>query len=103
MRFLLLAAGLAAVAAAWSKEDHEIFRLRDEVVASEGANATFYSFLAITPAATANEVNAAYRKLSRTLHPDKARSAFIANYNAAPNVKGGEKVTVKKNKKPSES
>jgi curved DNA-binding protein CbpA len=87
-------------------QDHEIFRLRDEVVASEGANSTFYSFLPIAPSATSAEINSAYRKLSRSLHPDKARSVFIANYNKPPPIpkkSGSEKVTVQKNKKPSES
>ncbi|CZT18087.1 related to ERJ5 Endoplasmic Reticulum located J-protein [Ramularia collo-cygni] len=102
MRLLYLAATFAALAAAWSKEDHEIFRLRDEVQKSEGPNSTFYTFLQIPPSASPPEINAAYRKLSRSLHPDKARSAFIANYNKPPAVKG-EKVVVKKNKKPSES
>ncbi|KAI5358524.1 Putative DnaJ domain, Chaperone J-domain superfamily [Septoria linicola] len=104
---LLLLAAFVAVVAAWSKEDHEIFRLNDEVQKSEGANATFYSFLAIKPNAGPDEINKAYRKLSRTLHPDKARGSWIANYNKPTPVKtkAGAKPTVhvQKDKKPSQS
>ena len=103
---LLLLAAFVAIAFAWSKEDHEIFRLNDEVQKSEGSNATFYSFLAIRPNAGPDEINKAYRKLSRTLHPDKARAGWIANYNKPPPVKKtGAKPTVhvQKDKKPSQS
>ncbi|CAK1368352.1 unnamed protein product [Cercospora beticola] len=103
---LLLLALLVALAAAWTKEDHEIFRLHDEVQKSEGTNATFYSFLGIKPNAGQEDINKAYRKLSRTLHPDKARSNWIANYNKPTPVKtkAGAKPTVhvQKDKKPSQ-
>lgn len=39
---LALFAVLLVVAAAWTKEDYEIFRLNDEVIAAEGHNVTFY-------------------------------------------------------------
>jgi len=39
---LVLFAVLLVVAAAWTKEDYEIFRLNDEVTATEGHNVTFY-------------------------------------------------------------
>ncbi|EME80252.1 uncharacterized protein MYCFIDRAFT_70601 [Pseudocercospora fijiensis CIRAD86] len=104
---LLLVVTLAATAAAWSKEDHEIFRLHDEVTKSEGADATFYSWLGISPNAKQDEINRAYRKLSRTIHPDKATSNWIANYNKPPPVvrNTGAKPTVhvQKNKQPSKS
>ncbi|EME39506.1 hypothetical protein DOTSEDRAFT_47994 [Dothistroma septosporum NZE10] len=102
---LVLLTCIVALAAAWSKEDHEIFRLRDEVIASEGHNVTFYSFLGIKPNANQDEINKAYRKLSRTLHPDKARSTWIANYNKPKVGKKGDKpkVHVTKNKQPSQS
>ncbi|KAK4500478.1 hypothetical protein PRZ48_008667 [Zasmidium cellare] len=104
---LLLVLALTAFAAAWSKEDHEIFRLRDEVLANEGSNATFYSFLGIHPSASQDDINKAYRKLSRTLHPDKARSTWLSNYNKPKkaNTKAGAKPTVhvQKNKQPSQS
>ncbi|KAL2003464.1 hypothetical protein VTN02DRAFT_3775 [Thermoascus thermophilus] len=78
LRLLLLAA-LLVLAAAWTKEDHEIFRLRDEIVASEGPDVTFYDFLGVKPHADYNDINKAYRKKSKLLHPDKVRRAFVAN------------------------
>jgi hypothetical protein len=104
---ILLLACLVALAAAWSKEDHEIFRLKDEVQASEGANVTFYSFLGIKPNANQDDINKAYRKLSRVLHPDKARSNWIAQRGVPKKTatKKGAKPTVHvtKNKQPSQS
>jgi hypothetical protein len=90
----------------WTKEDHEIFRLKDEVQHSEGSNATFYSFMGLKPGAGQDDINKAYRKLSRTLHPDKARSNWLATYNTPkrPKSKDGAKPTVhvQKNKQPSQ-
>lgn len=104
---LLFLVCFGALAAAWTKEDHEIFRLKDEVQANEGSNTTFYSFLDITPTANKDEINKAYRKLSRVLHPDKARGNWLANYNkpTKPVTKAGAKPTVhvQKDKKPSQS
>ncbi|KAG4218488.1 hypothetical protein PC116_g33032, partial [Phytophthora cactorum] len=75
MRFSILSVGLLALltplTAAWTKEDREIFRLRDEIAQYEGANVTFYDFLGVSPRATQDEINKAYRKKSRALHPDK--------------------------------
>lgn len=73
---LLLA--LASFSLAWNKEDYEIFRLRDEVVAHEGPDTTFYSFIGVDSAASVDTINKAYRKRSRQLHPDKAVQAAIA-------------------------
>jgi hypothetical protein len=107
VRAALLLACLATLVAAWSKEDHEIFRLRDEVQKSEGPNATFYSFVGIKPKASQEEITKAYRKASRVMHPDKARSNWIAAYDAPKPVhtKADGKPTthVKKNKQPSKS
>ncbi|KAK0307112.1 hypothetical protein LTR01_005758 [Friedmanniomyces endolithicus] len=104
---VLLLLAFITLVAAWTKEDHEIFRLRDEVTASEGHNVTFYSFLDIKPNADQEAINKAYRKLSRTLHPDKARSNWVANYNKPTQIttKAGAKPTVhvQKNKQPSNS
>lgn len=84
--------------------DHEIFRLRDEVVLHEGDNATFYSFIGVKPSASIDDINKAYRKKSRSIHPDKARQNWIATYDQAPpKSKAGSKpsVHVHKHKKPS--
>lgn len=106
-RAALLLACLTALVAAWSKEDHEIFRLKDEVQAAEGANVTFYDFAGVKPGASNDEITKAYRKLSRSLHPDKARSNWLATYGAPKptHTKTGAKPTthVHKNKKPSKS
>ena len=40
--FVLLCSGLLALVAGFTKDDHEIFRLRDEIQASEGSEVTFY-------------------------------------------------------------
>ncbi|KAL4914021.1 hypothetical protein BDW62DRAFT_149838 [Aspergillus aurantiobrunneus] len=76
---LVLFAVLSVLAAAWTKEDYEIFRLHDEVTAAEGANVTFYDFLGTRTNANQDELNKAYRKMSRLLHPDKVKRSFIAN------------------------
>lgn len=39
---------------------------------------TFYDFLGITPSATQDEINKAYRKKSRSLHPDKVKQQLNA-------------------------
>ncbi|KAI7522320.1 hypothetical protein KC331_g19309, partial [Hortaea werneckii] len=105
---LLLVCLCATLTLAWTKEDHEIFRLNDELQSHEGHNATFYTFLGIKPSASQEDINKAYRTLSRRLHPDKARSNWIANYNKPPtqtSLKPGAKPTthVHKNKQPSQS
>lgn len=105
LRAALLLVCLVTLVAAWSKEDHEIFRLKDEVQASEGSNATFYSFAGVKPGATQDEINKSYRKLSRTLHPDKAVHNWKQAYNSPKPIhtKSGAKPTthVHKNKEPS--
>lgn len=107
-RAAMLLACLVALAAAWTKEDHEIFRLKDEVQSHEGHNVTFYSLMGVKPSASGDEIKKAYRKLGRQLHPDKARSNWLASYNAPPKktaTKSGAKPTVhvQKNKQPSQS
>ena len=104
---LLLLVCLSSFGVCWTSEDHEIFRLKDEVESSEGSNATFYSFLGVKSNANQDDINKAYRKLSRSLHPDKARSNWLASYNVPkkPQTKDGAKPTVhvQKNKPPSQS
>jgi len=76
------------------------------VALHEGENATFYSFVGVKPSASIDDINKAYRKSSRALHPDKARQAWLAAYNRPPkpSVKPGQKPTVHvhKDKKPSQ-
>ncbi|KAL4737483.1 hypothetical protein BDV11DRAFT_191660 [Aspergillus similis] len=76
---LFLFTVLFVLVAAWTKEDYEIFRLHDEVTATEGANVTFYDFLGVKQNANQDDLNKAYRKMSRLLHPDKVKRTFIAN------------------------
>ena len=40
--FVFVCSGLLALVASFTKDDHEIFRLRDEIEASEGPEVTFY-------------------------------------------------------------
>ncbi|ERF75091.1 hypothetical protein EPUS_04873 [Endocarpon pusillum Z07020] len=89
---LLVLYALIALAAAWSKEDYEIFRLRDEVVLSEGPDVTFYDFLGVKPSASQIELQKALKKRSRTLHPDKIKQQFIAARSTIkPKQKGDKK------------
>ncbi|KAF3394316.1 hypothetical protein F1880_005379 [Penicillium rolfsii] len=76
----LLLLALVGLVAAWSKEDYEIFRLRDELATTEGPNVTFYDFLEVRPNANQEQIVKAHRKKSKNLHPDKVRRSFIANY-----------------------
>ncbi|KAL1965621.1 hypothetical protein VTN77DRAFT_5298 [Rasamsonia byssochlamydoides] len=102
LQLLLLAVFLGLVAA-WTKEDYEIFRLRDEIAATEGANVTFYDFLGVPPSASQDDINKAYRKKSKQLHPDKVKRAFIANSARAPRDKTkGKKPGVHVSKGPSQ-
>ena len=40
--FFVLCSCLLALVAGFTKDDHEIFRLRDEIEAAEGVDVTFY-------------------------------------------------------------
>ena len=82
---------LVLLAHAFTKEDHEIFRLRDEVEASEGADVSFYDFIGVTTSATVDDINKAFRKKSRVIHPDKARQQYVASKSTRPPKKQGEK------------
>lgn len=67
----------AVIAANWSPEDYEIFKLNDKLESDIGQGTTFYSWLNLPngPRSTLEEINKAYRKISRKLHPDKFHSA----------------------------
>ena len=76
--FQLLLLFVAVVTAArWSKEDYEIFNLNDKIQQDLGKSTTFYSWLKLDkgPKSSLQEINKAYRKLSRRLHPDKFSTA----------------------------
>lgn len=90
LQLLVLSIFLVLVTA-WSKEDYEIFRLKDEVEAAEGEGVNFYDFLGVKPSATVEDVGKAFRKKSRALHPDKAKHSFIASRSTPKPKKPGEK------------
>ncbi|KAI0385740.1 hypothetical protein F5Y04DRAFT_244550 [Hypomontagnella monticulosa] len=110
MRFSILSLGLLAIltplTSAWTKEDREIFRLRDELAQHEGPEVTFYDFLGVTSRATQDEINKAYRKKSRALHPDKVKQQLTAERQKQAKSKSKSKkkpgVTVTKPPTPSE-
>lgn len=91
IHYVLIVCSLALLVRCWTKEDHEIFRLRDEVAASEGPEVTFYDFIGVKPGAAWDDINKAFRKKSRSIHPDKARQQFVAAKSTRPPKKDGEK------------
>ena len=76
--------------------DHEIFRLHDEVTTHEGHDTTFYSFIGVSPSVSQDELNKAYRKKSRQLHPDKARQTFISTHSKPDKKSSGKGTTVRR-------
>ncbi|KAI1098704.1 hypothetical protein F4804DRAFT_115156 [Jackrogersella minutella] len=110
MKFSILSLGLLAVlsplTAAWTKEGREIFRLRDEIAQYEGPEITFYDFVGVTARATQDEINKAYRKKSRELHPDKVKQKLTSERarQAAKSKSGkGKKPGVTVTKPPTQS
>ncbi|RDW64182.1 putative endoplasmic reticulum located J-protein ERJ5 [Coleophoma crateriformis] len=84
----------------------EIFRLRDELASTEGADVSFYDFLGTKPSANQDDINKAYRKRSRVLHPDKVKQQFIAERSTGKDQKDkktGSKPGVHVSKGPSKS
>jgi hypothetical protein len=90
---LVLVAVCAVLVAAWTKEDHEIFRLRDEITAYEGPDVTFYDLLGVKSDANQEDIVKAYRQKSKLLHPDKVKRALIAKRSKASKGKGKGKKT----------
>lgn len=93
IQFFVVALGLVALVVGFTKEDHDIFRLRDEIIASEGPDTSFYDFLGLAegPSATVEDIKKALKKKSRALHPDKVRHSFIASKSTPAPKKPGEK------------
>lgn len=79
LTFLLAYGGLLVLVAGWSKEDQEIFRLRDEIVAAEGTDVTFYDYLGVKNSASHDDISKAYRKKSKSIHPDKVKQSLAAS------------------------
>lgn len=78
MKFSVFSVGLltlfSPLAAAWSKEDREIFRIRDEIAKyAPDTSSTFYDILGISSSASLDDITKAYRKMTRSLHPDKVK------------------------------
>ncbi|KAK4098830.1 hypothetical protein N658DRAFT_526028 [Parathielavia hyrcaniae] len=86
-----LLALLTPLTAAWTKEDREIFRVRDELIAHEGPDVTFYDFLGASRGASLEDINKAYKKKSRQLHPDKVRQQLTAERLKAQKEKAKQK------------
>ncbi|KAJ3127829.1 hypothetical protein HK098_005723 [Nowakowskiella sp. JEL0407] len=59
----------------WDEKDYQIFDLNDALTKTVGPDATFYSILQSDPSASINDLNKAYRKVSRQYHPDKNTEA----------------------------
>ena len=80
------------LASTWTAQDHEIFRLRDELKAHEGDNVTFYSFLGVPSSSSSKEaITKAYKRKSRLLHPDKAIPSLLAKHSASKQQAAKEK------------
>ncbi|KAK7951109.1 DnaJ domain-containing protein [Apiospora aurea] len=86
MKFSTFSLGFLALltpfTAAWSKEDQEIFRIRDEVAVHEGPDVSFYDVLGVAASASHDEISRAYRKRTQALHPDKVRRQLMADKTA---------------------
>ncbi|KAI4119096.1 MAG: hypothetical protein LQ345_000934 [Seirophora villosa] len=87
---LLLVITLVLNVLGFTKDDHDIFRLKDELALAEGDSVTFYDFIGVRPSASQDEVTKACRKKSKSTHPDKAKQAFIASRAKAPPKKSGQ-------------
>ncbi|OAP62217.1 hypothetical protein AYL99_04420 [Fonsecaea erecta] len=92
MRRIFFLLFLVALCVAWSAEDYELFKLHDELETAEGPGVTFYDVLGVSPHATVDQISAALKKKSRTLHPDKVKHSFVASRSTgSPKKSGGKK------------
>ncbi|KIW30281.1 uncharacterized protein PV07_06036 [Cladophialophora immunda] len=91
MRRIFLLLLLVVVCVAWSAEDYELFKLHDELETTEGPGVTFYDVLGVSPHATVDQISAALKKKSRTLHPDKVKHSFIASRSTTQKKSGSKK------------
>lgn len=64
---------------------------------------TFYDFLGVSRSATQDDINKAYRKKSRQIHPDKVKQQFIADRAKAKSKSKGSKPGVHVSKAPSQA
>lgn len=64
---------------------------------------TFYDFLGVKPSATQEDINKAYKKKSKTLHPDKVKNQFIADKTTGKGKSKSKKPGVHVSKGPSQS
>lgn len=88
----------------WICADREIFRIRDEIAAHEAdTGATFYEVLGVAASASLDDINKAYRKKSRSLHPDKVRQQLRADAQAAKKKSKKEGSDAAASKGPSQS
>ncbi|KAJ2780956.1 hypothetical protein H4R18_003154 [Coemansia javaensis] len=74
---VLLCSLLAGLALAWEKLDHEIFELYDDIKKHE-STADWYELLGVDAKSGVDEINKAYRQLSRKYHPDKLQRLSAA-------------------------
>ena len=83
--------------------DQEIFRLKEEVESSEGTGVSFYEFVGVKDYANLADINEAYKKKSRLIHPDKVKRQFIADKSTRKDTKKGKKPGVNVSKGPSQA
>lgn len=76
---------------AFSPQDHQIFKLRDEITANDGTATTFYDVLGVSASATTEEITKALKKKSRTEHPDKVKHSWLASRSTGRPKKPGDK------------
>lgn len=64
---------------------------------------SFYDFLGISPSASQDDINKAYKKKSKLLHPDKVKQKFIADKSTRKDKKKSKKPGVHVSKGPTQA